>query len=339
MNIRESVSDRLSDSLVFFKNNFNNLFLPFFIYNFISITIIWTILQYYFINSLAWINDYSSLDTFSFLNNSVVVIWIVVGTFLFILYLIAYVFVLIWLLKSIKQWINWKDINIIENLKYWFLNFWNSMKTYWYVFVYVAMIPALLFILWGVLFNLSYYLDNISFLSSLGWWLMIISAMLFVFFSIYRWTKAKFALYSAVDNEEFTRENFNNSIKYTDNNWWRIIWNYLLVWILISILWYIISAINWLFSFSFWGWSDLVSGLTDAYYSKDYSNIWDLTSNYINNFSFIAEVLWNIIDTIFKTVTSVFVIIFSYIFYLRLEKEYLENNSKIWNESNNDIKL
>ena len=338
MDIRESVFDRISDSFTFFKNNFSSLFLPFFIYNFISITIVGTILQFYFINSLSSINDYSNLDAFSFLNNSVVVIWMVVSTFFFILYLLAYVYVLLGLLKSIKQWFNWEKIDMIENIKYWIWNFWNSMKTYWYIFVYIAMIPALLFILWGILFNLSYYLDNISVLSSIGWWLMLVSFIIFIFFSIYRWTKARFALYSAVNANEFSKENFNTSVKYTDNNWWRIVWNYLLVWILIWFLGYVVSALNWLISFGLWWWSDLMSWLSESYYNKDYSNIKDLISNYINNFSFIAEILWNIIDTIFKTWANVYIIVFSYIFYLRLEKEYL-NNNKTLDNSKNEVKL
>jgi hypothetical protein len=342
MNIKEWVFDRISSSLTIFKNNFKELFIPFFVYNFISITIVWTIAQYYFVNSLASIDDYNNLDTFSFLNNSAVVTSMAIWMFLFILYLIVYVYVLLSLMESIKQALKWEKINMTKNLIYWFENFWNSMKTYWHIFVYIAMIPSLLFILWWIMFNLSYYLDTLPLLASIWWWLMIISALIFIVFSIYRWTKSKFALYSAVNSDEYTKENFLRSVKYTDWNWWRIVWNFILAWILVSLVGYIISAINWLISFWLWWGSDLMSWLSEAFYNKDFSNIKDIVTVYLNDFSFTAEILWNIFDTFYKTIWNVFLIIFSYLLYLRLWIEYVNNNwwnTSIENKTNEKVEL
>ena len=46
---------------------------------------------------------------------------------------------------------------------------------------------------------------------------------------VYRWVKTYFSLNSAVDSSEYTKENFNISVKITDWNWWRIVWNYILI--------------------------------------------------------------------------------------------------------------
>jgi hypothetical protein len=52
---------------------------------------------------------------------------------------------------------------------------------------------------------------------------MSLSFVLFLVFSIYRGLKASFVLYSAVSNEKFTQEDFDKSIKTTDNQLWRIL--------------------------------------------------------------------------------------------------------------------
>jgi hypothetical protein len=52
---------------------------------------------------------------------------------------------------------------------------------------------------------------------------MIISLITFIIFSIYRGTKAMFALYSAVDKNKYSKINFLHSVKITNDNWWRIL--------------------------------------------------------------------------------------------------------------------
>jgi hypothetical protein len=52
---------------------------------------------------------------------------------------------------------------------------------------------------------------------------MSLSFGLFLVFSIYRGLKASFVVYSAVNNEEFTQEDFDKNIKTTDNQLLRIL--------------------------------------------------------------------------------------------------------------------
>ena len=327
IDIQEWVFDRIEQSFTLLKNNFLWLFLPFFLYNFISIVIVWTISKYYTMSSLAWIDDMKGLDLFEFLNNSSVVIWITIWITLYIIYLILYVIVLLWFLKSIRQVVNWEKISILDNLKYWVLNFNNSMKTYWYIFAYIALIPSLLFIIWWALFSLSLSIPDLNFLKSIWGTIIILSLIIFAFFAIYRWVKSTFSLYAAVNENSFTKKNFIFSIKITDFNWMRIFWNFLLVWIMISIISSIISWIIWsLLFFSNGGWS-----IIDLFMSSIYKwwhiwnpNMWDIKNiinDYVNNFSIFWELISNFIKNILTTVFSVYLLIFTYIFFLRLKEE------------------
>jgi hypothetical protein len=330
MEVKVWVLDRIEQTFNLFKNNFIWLFLPFFLYNFISIVIIWTISNYYMMSSFAWIQDLNWLDFFGFLNNSTVVIWIIIWTMLFILYLLFYVVILLWFLKSVKQAVNSEKITISDNVKYWISRFMNSMKTYWYIFAYIALIPSIIFIFWWLLFNAWYYFKDLEMLKQIWWFLMILGWLLFIVFAIYRWIKASFPIYSAVNDDNFTKENFNISLKITDNNWWRIIWNFMLLWILVSLVMSLIWGLIWIIWFLGSWWSSLIDDIfslaikwTNVWY-PDMNEIKTLLNNYVNNFSVFWEILSNTIDNILTTISSVFVLIFTYMFFLRLQQE---NNS------------
>ena len=127
------------------------------------------------------------------------------------------------------------------------------------------------------------------------WWFIIwFSSIYFIISIIYRWLKSKFAIYSAVDKNEFTKNNFEKSLKFTKNNWWRILWNLLVVWLLIIV-------ISWIFTFVFsllpiWFWN-----------------------------SFVNTVFYWFLNNIITTSYAVFAIIFTYLLFKRLELESLEN--------------
>jgi hypothetical protein len=321
MDIREWVISRISDTAELFKNNFVWLFLPLFLYNFISIVIVWTFVKYYTISKLSLISEYQNFDIFMFLNDSNSVISIIISSFAFILYLLLYIIVLLWLLKSIKQSIKNEKITILENFIYGLHRFWWSMKTYWYVFVYVVLTPAIFFIVWWLFFNISYYLWSLDFLKTIWIFLMWIWFLLFIVYSIYRWLKSKFALYSAVDKDSFTKENFSNSVIFTNNNRWRIFWNFLLVWILVWFITMLISWIFWLIFFSLSWWNSVLDSIIFGLKTNNPELIKSTISEYLLNFSLFNEILSNIVKNIFNTFASIFLIIFSYLLFLRLELE------------------
>lgn len=133
------------------------------------------------------------------------------------------------------------------------------------------------------------------------WWI------LFIVFSIYRGLKSTFPIYSAVNNDSFTKEDFSNAINITHNNWWRILWNFILIWLTITIVSWLISWLLWIFSYSSLDFSSVTS-------LQDFTEI-------ASNFSVVWESLSWFVNTIISTITSVFVIIFTYIFYMTLRQE------------------
>ena len=319
--VKEKFFDRFDQAFKLFKNNFIWLFFPFFIYNFISVVIVWTLTKYYLMVNIKWINNLDWLDFFSFLNNSTVVMWIIIGTILYIIYLLLYIVVFLWLIKSFRQIFNWEKITMTQNIKYGLSSFISSMKTYWFIFAYIALIPAIIFIIWWIFFNLSYFLWNYEYLQKFWWALMNLSLIIFIWFSVYRWTKATFAIYSAVDKDSFTKNNFNNSIKITDNNWWRILGNIMLIWIMLS---WIASLVSWfvwsILFFSSW-WSSLIEEIIVWFNGHNINSLKDLLNTYFNNYSIFTEILSNTLNNIISTISKIFILLFTYLFFKRLENK------------------
>lgn len=321
MIIKAWVFDRIEQTFFLFKDNFVWLFLPIFLYNFISVVVFWTITKYYIITNIASIENIEWLDLFAFLNNPKVALIIITTVFLFIVYLLLYIVILLWFIKSVKQVAYGEKINILENIKYWITRFFSSMKTYWYIFSYVALFPAIIFIAWWILFNTWLYFWDLYLLKQIGLILMWVSVFIFIIFAIYRWIKTSFSIYLATDKDCFTKEKFNNSLEITNEKWWRILWNFLLIGLLVSLVTSIIWWIIWIISFVGWGWISLLEWFITWFQSQDPEVIVSLFKEYISIFSLSWEILWNTIDNILNTISSVFILTFTYLFYKRLEGE------------------
>lgn len=307
MLVKAWVLDRIEQSFWIIKSNFLDFFIPFFVYNFISFLVIWVAVFSFWLGVIWWL-DTTSIDPFVILNNPKVVILISVWMITMIIYLLLYIPILLWLIKSIKQAINWEDITTKDNIIYWFKNLTNSFKTYWYIFAYVALIPSIIFILWWIMFNASYFLWAPENLKIIWWVFMWISVVLFLAYSIYRWYRASFSIYSAVDNDSFTKDDFIKTLSFTDNKWWRIFWNFLLLWL---IIWLLTSLIGGIFS------AISLSNKIDTDSIKTIEDIKLLASN----FSIVTQSLSWFVNTIISTIWKIFVIIFTYLFYLRLKQE------------------
>ena len=235
------VFGRLWQSFTLLKGSFFKLSLPIFVFQLIFVVIVWAIgLMFFFLMSESL--NLLSTDPLSVYNDPTVIIAIAVWILLFLLYLILYIPVTLGLLKWIKQSINWEKITILKNISFWFSRLFKAFKTYWFVFAYVALIPALFFI-WGWLLTIIWMLLSNNILLMIWWALTWISGILFIAFSIYRGIKSVFAMFSAVDNDQFTKANFLESVKITDNNWWRIVWNLLVIWILVWVIMMVLSIL------------------------------------------------------------------------------------------------
>ncbi|MDD2871466.1 MAG: hypothetical protein PHS49_05740 [Candidatus Gracilibacteria bacterium] len=305
MEAKISVLDRIGQSFTLYKNHFIDFFLPIFLYNIISFLVFGVAFMAFVFGNIGSI-DLQNMDYFSFLNNPKIVSLIAIGMVIFIVYLLLYIPVLLGLIKSIKQAYDEQEVTPKANILYGFTNLTNSFKTYWYIFVYVAIVPAVFFIIGGILFNYGYYSDS-DILKQIGRFGMIFGGILFIVFSIYRGLKSTFPIYSAVNNDSFTKEDFSNAINITHNNWWRILGNFILIGLTITIVSGLISGLLGIFSYSSLDFSSVTS-------LQDFTEI-------ASNFSVVGESLSGFVNTIISTITSVFVIIFTYIFYMTLRQE------------------
>jgi len=341
INPKEWVFDRIEQSFDLFKNNFKNIFLSYFLYK-LFVFIFWVIIYYWIFNFINfdnfWINN--SLNFFSeIFSNTYFLIWVNIFIILVLLNLILIIPFILATIKTIKDsFLEKENIDFVENIKYWFKNLYNSFKTYWYIFAYIALIPAFFIIIWWILLIIwdTQNLDNFSqiWLYILWFWFILL-----IIFWFYKWLKTSFSIYSAVDENKYTKENFEKSLKITENNWWRILWNFLLLSIFISIISWIINSILWIINI----WS------SNIFSNLDYHSLqnWKFSPEQINNimdslWSFsIIEFIINIIKLVFDNIFIIFSFVFTYIFYKRLELEKFwkikEENIEI--ENNNNIEL
>ena len=237
------------------------------------------------------------------------------------------------LIRGVKQWFNDEDINIMQNIRFWFSNILPSFRTYWYIFAYVYLLPSLTFIALSLVYIIL--LKNSDLMEAYSWTLITISiftAIFFIWYMIYRWLKATFALFSAVDNDSFTIEDFQKSLKPTNNNLWRIFWNILLFWIIISFassfIWWVFNTIIWLF----WATSnfealfdsiDIMSIAKSEYLIQFLTTIDFIELARFSIFGFIVDTWWDLIKAIWEVLVTIFV----FIFYKRLELESTTNNN------------
>jgi len=309
---KEKFLDRVEQSFAIFKNNIVLLAVPFIIFNFLTLVVLPVVIMILTLNTLSF--DRIVWWDYSQLSNSIMLL-VTGGIFFATLYLILLIPVQIWTIKSIKQAIDNKTPSPKENILYGFSHLWEIFRTYWYIFAYVMLIPALIFILGG--FSIIWWLA--------GWWdfsggfmivwyiCIVFSVLLWGFFAIYRWNRSTFAIISALDSSSFTKENFKNAVTLTQGKWWRVFWNlfgvWLIGWLLIGLVTGVVNAFMGL-------WSNSWDILSTAAQNEDWALILESLTQF-NIFSFIANTFWNILGTLLW----VFITTFTYIFFLRLEME------------------
>ena len=323
MKIKQQFFDRCYQSFGILKNNFLVLIIPILVYSTTSIVIFYLLIWNYFLSKI-WNINFETFNLISFFSNPNIILFIIICIILLTIYALFYLVIFLSLIKTIKDIINEeKNISIYKNFKYWLEVFFKSMKIYWYIFVYVALIPAILFIIWWIIFIYWY---------KVIWIITItISLILFIIYMIYRWTKTSFSIFKAIEVNNFNKKLFLESVNITNNKWWRIFWNLFFIWIIISI---IISLINWLFSnIIFWlsWWSNDILPIIKLYLSNN--NIDDIKNiflSYIENKSFFSNLILSAIYSITDTIWIVFITIFSYLFFLRIGREinFKENRNQ-----------
>ena len=260
LKIKESFFDRFDQTFKLIKNNFLNLFIIIFWYNFIWLIVFKVLFFHFFMWKLmAWdVNNFLSV-----LSNPGVVFAIMLIILAYIAYIFFYIVIYISVLHTIKKIIIWEKIELLDILKYWKEKYMDSFKTYRFVFKYAYLIPCLFLILW--LGMIMFWLSGVEWLLD-SWIVVTIFSFLFlIYFVIYRWIKSRFALFSAIEKDDFSENNFNESIRLSDNKWWRIFWNLFLLWVILSSIKSMISWVIWSLLFGLSGWWSLISEWISAF--------------------------------------------------------------------------
>ncbi len=316
MNVKEKLLDRMEQSFFIYKKWFLELTLPFFIYTFvwfylipvILISVIWPVFFSYYNN---WNDIY---------NYYLLYLFTLPILFLVIFYIFSYMFVFILTLKNIIFYFKNYENPTKNNLKQKIIDSRKSMikilKTYWYIFAYVALIPALFFIVWWILFNATYFLELPEYFSRVWTLLMLTWIVLFIFFSIYRWVKTTFSLYSAIKNDEYTKQNFKNSVKITDWIWWRIFWNTFISWL---IIWLFLGVITNILKIFIPSWFNFYEA--------------SLTWNF-SLLSWLNFLIYWIFESVINSISIVYLMVFVYLLYERILLE--RNISNPINPDNSD---
>lgn len=311
MEYKENVLDRIEQSFVFMKDNFKVLFFP------LVIFYVWV----YFLFTYTWVYFMDSFDV-----NNLYSVW---NMYLFswailfgLIYLTFEIWVLLWLFKTICDIDDWNEFDVVSNYKYWFLNIFESFKTYYYMFMYVYLIPSIIFIGWWIYFiNIAWlWLEWVKDFFSKNMWVLILGAVLitffFIFFITYRSNKTVFSIVSAVSKNTFDKENFEFSVSITKGNWWRVFWNFFLVWI---IIWLLTSIISSAFE---------THTLVDTI-AKNSNNldIDKMIKEFRVNRIFSQSIFQDIITRFITVLSLLFISIFTYIFFKRLESETLSKET------------
>ncbi len=324
---KETVSDRIEQSFVLFKSNFGKFLLPILFYKIASLLIMSTFIYIYFkinpidvdflpnsevnqLGALWWL--YESIAPFFIKLYTVLGVIILYST----IYSLLYIWFWIWLIRSIKQWFNWEDVTPKENLFYGFRNISNSFKTYWYVFAYVYLIPAIIFIVWWILLimGLSDKSKNGDFIW-IGVVIIVFSVFMLMIFWVLRWVRSYFSISSAVDKNEFSKDNFRFSIKITKDNWLRIVWNFILVWIIIWFISSVFSGIIWIIGFAQMDFGNILNYSVQSIsqeIGKFFESFWEFS---------VFKIISKLLSTFLTTIMTVFMAVFTYIFFKRLEFE------------------
>lgn len=304
--------DRVEQSIVHLKNNLLSIALPITIFNILFLIVIPTI--------MSWVIPLEQLTSWDISQKMPMLIslWVTILFVYIIVFLLFMIPIQIAMVKTIKETLIGNKISIADSISYGCKNILQAFKTYWYIFAYVYLIPALLFIVWWLIFIIATMLSSSLQSQVMMLWsaIMGISILLSIVFAIYKWTKSTFWLISAVDKEEFTKDNFHSSVSLSDTKWWRVFWNLFWIWFIVGCVINLVSFVIWLINiFS----SDLSSLTENLWEWEEGAGMQEIIAEF-TNFN-----LWNfisdIISTWFWSILWTLIVVFSYIFFMRLRHE------------------
>jgi len=366
---KEGFFDRVEQSFDIFKGNFKSIFLPLFIWGIIFVILIETIINLIFLNYLESLKDISILNIevfWKFFEESILnhnFIWLFIWIIFFVLFNVILVlpFVIATIKSTSDYYLSNKKSNSISNILYGFKNLFNLFKIYFFKFIYIYSIPIILFFVWITLFsifNISEVLMNfilndidkldlsllkeynipLQYFYILIFFVFILVILLIFCISmlpiiIYKKIKSSFIIFWAIDKNDYSKNNFNKSINITKWQWWRILWNLLLIGIIIYFISYFILDFSSKFKeplidkVYIWTFSELSENIViEENWQENIAPVINKLIKSINGYSYINLFIW-ILEMIIKTILAIFLLIFVYLFYKRLE---LESEIELW---------
>lgn len=282
------------------------------------------------------------ISIFFFNPINIAIVWLFL--LMFLLELFIYIWVYLWLIKTAKDLYNGVDVNFEDNIFYWFKNILNSFVIYFQIFLYVHLFPLILFSTWiwfiiieitnwsqwwfEWFFNWLKYSDLIHGQFFIYWiWMIILALLTSIYFLIYRWFKSSFAIFQAIDKDDYSIESFKVSIDLSDNKWWRVFGNIVAFNI---IVWLASSVFNWIFSI----FSSIGNNSGVDFYKLNMSDPNNI-EKIINSILWIN--LWYVLQIGVSAIITFAWAIFIYLFLKTLQRESWD----IWvnSISTNEIKI
>ncbi len=309
------VLDRIEQTFKTFIQNPIALITPLFAVNFVMMTIAPIFFMQYFFTS--------NIDN---LNNIIQSLYILIVAALIygIIYMILIIPATISTLKTSADILWRKKVSLGENIWYGFRKLWKAFSVYWYMFAYAYLVPAICFIVAWLIMIYGLYTEEPTI--RVVWSILMWVAWLYALVQwVYRGLKSSFAVVAAVLHEDYSKSQFQKGILVTHNNWWRILGNFLLVWL---IAWLSMGLITGLLgSISF-----LSSGINDFIPTNEEVSISDLQNTFSAMWTFnIWAFIIDSITQILSTIVTAFIMVFSMIFFMRLRDEAGQKTR--WNTS------
>ncbi len=283
--------------------------------------------------------SFSEENAASLLGSTSLVISFLVYTTTIIIFSFFSICLQLSLIRTVKEQFNGNnELTIEENVLYGIKNLWNSMYTYYRYFLYVLIIPSIWFIVWGIF--LIFAIQNGGKITH-EWETPLVTyatfflvAWVFVgwFIALYRSLQSCFFLVSAIDKDNFSRDNFQESVSVTKGKWWRVFWNFLLAWIIIGLCTSIFSGVLGIVWFAWWDGSSklesIVSLATKPWVLENPSSTKEILKTLWSSSFWSLEITVWALKQLIDAFASSFILIFSYIFLKRLELEKREEENK-----------